>query len=269
MSPLTGISSRRKWATAAALLVVPALIAVVVIVNGHASPTSAGLAGVKGPSTTVVTTPSPSGARSLTAEQGAELQQSISRMRAVMRVGAVTSLQYAAVSAEARQQPDLYAAAFVLQLLTQDYRIGRDQLLAWVQSESAQSTEALVVGLTPVELRGKLALSSVQDGVNGLSPVPTQAAWTQFAGRQGYTTVQIQRVIEPVSWASAVARGQITDPGVTARRVDAEVTLHTTDRGKPSAALYSVALVVNLEGPPVRAGYGFVAAITYNVAAVS
>jgi len=27
---------------------------------------------------------------------------------------------------------------------------------------------------------------------------------------------------------------------------------------------YSVALVVNLEGPPVRDGYGFVAAITYN-----
>ena len=268
MSPLTGISSRRKWATAAALLVVPALIAVVVIVNGHASPTSAGLAGVKGPSTTVVTTPSPSGARSLTAEQGAELQQSISRMRAVTPVGAATSSRYPAMSAEARQQPDLYAAAFVLQLLTQDYRIGRDQLLAWVQSESAQSTEPLVVGLTPVELRGKLALSSVQDGVNGLSPVPTQAAWTQFAGRQGYTTVQIQRVIEPVSWASAVASGQITDPGVTARQVDAEVTLHTTDHGKPSAALYSVALVVNLEGPPVRAGYGFVAAITYNVAAV-
>ena len=75
-------------------------------------------------------------------------------------------------------------------------------------------------------------------------------------------------VIEPEPWASAVAGGQITDPGVTARQVDAEVTLQTADRGKVTAEHYSVALVVNLEGPPVRGEYGFVAAITYNVAAV-
>ena len=167
MSPLTGISSRRKWAMGAALLVFPALIAVAVIVNDHASPTSAGLSGAKGASPTVVTTSSPPEARSLTSEQGAELQQSISRMRAVTPVSAATSSQYPAVSAEARQQPDLYAAAFVRQLLTQDYRTGRDQLLAWVQSESAQSTEPLVVGLTPVELRGKLALMLDDSALRG------------------------------------------------------------------------------------------------------
>jgi len=71
-----------------------------------------------------------------------------------------------------------------------------------------------------------------------------------------------------VSWAAAVEGGQITDPGVTARQVDAEVTLHTTDHGKVATQRFSVALVVNLEGPPVRAGYGFVTAITYNVVAV-
>ena len=152
--------------------------------------------------------------------------------------------------------------------MTQDYRTSRDELLAWVQSESAQSTDPLVVGLTPVNLRGKMAVASVQDGVNGLSPVPSQKDWADLGRRQGHTTVQIQRVTEPVSWASAVAKGQITDPGVTARQVDAEVTLHTNDKGKAAAARYSVALVVNLEGPPVRSGYGFVAAITYNVAAV-
>ena len=173
------------------------------------------------------------------------------------------------MNAEARLQPDLYAAAFVHELLTQDYRTSRDQLLAWVQSESAQSTEPLVVGLTPVELRDRMALSSVLNGINGFGPVPSQSGWAELARRQGHTTVQIQRVIEPVPWASAVAGGQITDPGVTARQVDADVTLHTTDRGKVTAEHYSVALVVNLEGPPVRAGYGFVAAITYNVAAVS
>ena len=99
--------------------------------------------------------------------------------------------------------------------------------------------------------------------------MPSQSDWANLAGRQGHTTVQIQRVIEPVPWASAVANGQITDPGVTARQVDATVTMHTTDHGKATVEHYSVALVVNLEGPPVRTGYGFVSAITYNVAAVS
>jgi len=44
--------------------------------------------------------------------------------------------------------------------------------------------------------------------------------------------------------------------------------LHTTDSGKVIAEHFSVALVVNLEGPPVRIGYGFVTAITYNVVKV-
>ena len=71
-------------------------------------------------------------------------------MRAQIPVTPSTSARYPAVSSQARQQPDLYAAAFTAQLLTEDYRTNRDQLLAWVQSESAQSTEPFVVGLTPV-----------------------------------------------------------------------------------------------------------------------
>jgi hypothetical protein len=223
---------------------------------------------MEGASSTDATTQSPSGARSLTPGEQSELDQSITRMREVASVSGATSPRYPAVSVEARQQPDLYAAAFVSELLTQDYRTSRDDLMAWVQSESAQSTDPLVVGLTPVDLRARMAVASIQEGVNGLPPVPSQEDWADLASRQGRTTVQIQRVTEPVSWASAVAKGQITDPGVTARQVDAEVTLHTTDEGKAAAARFSVALVINLQGPPVRDGYGFVAAITYNVVAV-
>ena len=113
-----------------------------------------------------------------------------------------------------------------------------------------------------------MAVASVLDGVNGPGPVPSQGDWADLAGRQGHTTVQVQRVTQPVPWADAVAGGQITDPGVTARQVDAEVTLHITDHGMAATQRYSVALVVNLEGPPVRAGYAFVTAITYNVVAV-
>ncbi|MHB8185692.1 MAG: hypothetical protein ACYDDU_06310 [Dermatophilaceae bacterium] len=250
------------------MLALLALVAVAVIVNGHTSPKSASQSAVEGSSPTGTASLSPSGPGALAAEQQLELAQSINRMRAVPSVNAATSPNFPAVSAEARLQPDLYAAAFVRQLMTQDYATDRAHLLAWVQSESAQSTDPLVVGLTPVDLRGRMAVSSVQDGVNGPAPVPSQGDWADLARRQGQTTVQIQRVTEPVPWASAVANGSITDPGVTARQVDADVTLHTNDHGKVIAEHFSVALVVNLEGPPVLGGYGFVAAITYTVAAV-
>jgi len=268
MSLLTGLSARRRWALGTTMLVMLALVVVAVIANGHSSPTSVGRPTMEGSNPTSATTPSPSGQRSLTSDQQSELEQSIGRMRDVVPVDAATSTQYPAVSSEARQQPDLYATAFVRELLTQNYRTSRDQLLAWVQSESAQSTEPLVVGLTPVDLRSMMAVASVQDGVDGPSPVPSQSDWADLARRQGHTTVQIQRVSESVSWAGAVAKAQITDPGVTARQVDAEVTLLTMDHGRTTTEHYSVALVINLEGPPVRDGYGFVAAITYNVAKV-
>ena len=268
MSLLAGISFRRKWALGLTVVVLLAGVTGAVIVIEPTSPTTAGSSAVDGSGPTPATSKTPSGLSPLTSEQQLELQRSISRIREVEPVKAAASPQYPAVSAEARQQPDLYAAAFVRQLFTKDYRVSRDVLLAWVQSESAQSTDPLVVGLTPVDLRNRMAVASVQDGDNGPSPLPSPSDWADLARRQGHTTARIQRVTQPVSGARAVVDGQITDPGVTARQVDAEVTLHTVDHGKPTAVRYSVALVVNLEGPPVRDGYGFVAAITYNVVRV-
>ena len=268
MSPLNGISARKTWVLGATVLVVP-LVAVAVTAGGRSSPTSTGHFAAEGPSPTASTAPFLSGARSLTAGQQSELQQSLTRMRAQIPVAPATSAQYPAVSSQARLQPDLYAAAFTRQLLTQDYRTSRDQLLAWVQSEAAPSTEPLVVGLTPVELAGRLALWSVQDDTGSPAIVPSPSTWTALAQRRGYATVQIQKVTEPVSWAAAVAGGQITDPAVTARQVDAEVTLHTTDHGRATATATSVSLTVQLEGPPTRAGYGFVAAVIYDVAGIS
>jgi len=268
MSRLAKVSVRRKWALGATVMVVLAGVTGAVILIEPTSPTTAGNSDVEASNPTPATTPSPAGPSPLTSEQQAELQRSISRIRQVAPVKGAASPPYPAVSAEARRQPDLYAAAFVRQLFTQDYRVSRDVLLAWVQSESAQSTDPLVVGLTPVDLRSRMAVASIQDGDNGPSPMPSPSDWTDLARRHGHTTARIQRVTQPLSWASAVANGQISDPGVTARQVDAEVTLHTVDHGKPTAVRYSVALVVNLEGPPVLDGYGFVAAITYNVVRV-
>jgi len=269
MSPLRGISVKKRWVLGATALVLPAVVAAAVIAGGHSSPPPAGHVATRGSSLTTTPTPSPSGLRSLTAGQQTSLQLSLGRMRAQVPVVPATSALYPAVSSQARQQPDLYMAAFTAQLLTQDYRTGRDRLLAWVQAEAAPSTEPLVVGLTPVGLRGRLALWSVQDDTGSPAIVPSPSAWAALTQRRGYTTVQIQKVTEPVSWAAAVAGGQITDPAVTARQVDAEVTLHTTNHGHATTTRSSVSLTVQLEGPPTRVGYGFVVAVIYDVVGIS
>jgi hypothetical protein len=268
MSPLRGISVKKRWVLGATALVLPAVVAAAVMAGGHASPPP-GYVATGGSSLTAAPTPSLPGPRSLTSGQQTSLQLSLARMRAQVPIVPATSARYPAVSSQARVQPDLYAAAFTRQLLSQDYRTGRGQLLAWVQSEAATSTEPLVVGLTPVGLRGRLALWSVQDDTGSPAIVPSPSAWTALAQRRGYTTVQIQKVTEPVSWAAAVADGEITDPAVTARQVDADVTLHTTDHGRATATRSSVSLTVQLEGPPTRSGYGFVVAVIYNVVGIS
>jgi len=269
MSLIARLPVRGRWALGAAGLLILVLAAGWIIAARQTTTPSADLPLREGSRATGVTAQPPSGSESLTAAQQRDLEQSIKAMRALAAVQPATTPQYPAVSGQARQQPDLYAAAFAGELLTQDYRTSsRDELLAWVQSESAQSTDPLVVGLTPPGLRPRMAVASVQDGINGPAPVPTQNDWAKLARRQGHTTVEIQHVSEPVNWASAVANAQITDPGVTARQVDAEVTLQTTDQGKTTFQRFSVSLVINLEGPPVRDGYGFVTAIIYNVAAM-
>jgi len=171
------------------------------------------------------------------------------------------------IAGEASLQPDLYASAFVKELLTQNYGTPRDDLLSWVQAESAMTNEPRVVGLIPSELRSKWAVFSVSEGP--MPPVPPIAGWTSLGLRQGRTTVEIQRVVEPVPWSTAVAAGDISDPGVTAREVTALVTLNTAEAGIEQKIVTSVALTLNLEGPPARQSWGFVGSITYDAVLAS
>jgi hypothetical protein len=168
------------------------------------------------------------------------------------------------ISGELAQHPDLYAAEFVRGLLTQDFRSQRQAHLAWVQAESAQTTEPLVVGLVPPQLRDRLAVYSVIDRTNGASAIPTEQEWRQLAATRAVDTVEIQRVTEPFAWTNAVAAGRISDPGITGREVDALVTRHTPGTPEGEAAKFSVAITLNLEGPPVRPAWGFVTAVTFN-----
>ena len=119
------------------------------------------------------------------------------------------SLPVDVIQGDDSQQPDLYAAAFVRRLLTQDYQTPRADLLAWVQAESAQTTEPLVVGLVPPELRDRLAVYSVTDAASGPAPVPSEDEWRSLAARNATTTAVIDRVIEPQSWSNAVDAGRI------------------------------------------------------------
>jgi hypothetical protein len=176
-----------------------------------------------------------------------------------------TSTAYPRIHGPATHQPDLFARAFATRLLTQDYRTPRRQLLAWVQAESATTTEPIVIGLVPKDQRDKWALYSLTTD-QSTPVIPPKEEWRRLARHHGHTTVKLQQVSEPVSWSQAVLAGKVTDPGITAREIDALVTLHTTDHGKPHSSVTSVALTITLEGPPSRGSYGFVTAVTYDVA---
>jgi len=207
---------------------------------------------------------------SLTPADQAAILNDVARIRAMPDVRPGTSSQYPAIPVDRRQQPDLYARAFATQLLTQDYRGSRAELLAWVQAESAASSEPTVIGLVPVELRGRLAVWSVVDAPDGArTPIPSETEWAAWARRNAYTTVAVTRVSTPVKWAAAVGAGQLTDPGITSRSVDAQVTTHWRDGKAEKTFVESVTLAINLEGPPSRAGYGFVDAVTFDAVEVN
>jgi hypothetical protein len=163
------------------------------------------------------------------------------------------------IDAESRSHPDLYAAEFARRLLTQDYRASREDLLGWVQAESALTSDPLVVGLVPKELRDKLAVFTVTDSVDGPAPVPPAAEWDRLAAAGAFATARVQRVTEPLAWTNAVEAGRITDPGLTARVVSAEVSLHVPGR----VEVFSVELSLEFAGPPVRDHWGFVGAVGY------
>lgn len=153
-------------------------------------------------------------------------------------------------------------------LLTQDYRASRDELLAWVQAESSHTNEPLVIGLVPEELRDRWAVFTVTDEATG-PVVPAAADWNRLAVLQGRTTVEVQRVTQPLAWSSAVSAGRITDPGITGREVTALVTRHTIEAGTPRQSVTSVAVTLNLEGPPTRPDWRFVGVVTYDAIPVS
>ncbi|WP_330474627.1 hypothetical protein [Terrabacter sp. C0L_2] len=202
-----------------------------------------------------------------TAREADPVAADIERLRTVSWVAPPT--REARIAGDVAQQPDLYAAEFVRRLLTQDYRRPRAEHLAWVQAESAQTSEPLVVGLVPKELRSRLAVYSVTEAAGQTPAVPGTREWVAFGIQHAYTTVHIEHVEEPMAWSTAVSSGRISDPGVTGREVSATVTHHYLKAGRATSSTSSVAMTLNLEGPPSRESWGFVTAVTYSSLPVS
>lgn len=196
--------------------------------------------------------------------QAPAVREQIAQLR-TMPVPPPDPAQRDRIPAEVRSHPDLYAAQFVSALLTQDYRRPRGDFLSWVSAESATTTEPLVVGLVPVELRDRLAVFSVTDETDGpgSAPIPSPNEWARLAALSAYTTVTDVRVSEPLAWSNAVDAGRVTDPGVTARQVTATFTLHTTSNGAAHTTRSSVSITADFEGPPTRASWGFVNVVLY------
>jgi hypothetical protein len=170
------------------------------------------------------------------------------------------------IGGDTARQPDLYAGEFVRRLLTRNYGgQSRNVQLAWVQAESATTTEPLVIGLVPPNLQDRFAVWSVTDVSDGPAPVPPAPEWARLAAGHTVDKAVVQRVMEPAAWSGAVQAGRITDPGVTGREVLATVT-RSSGRGTQN---FSVAVSLNLEGPPVRSTWGVVAVITFTSIPVS
>ncbi len=169
------------------------------------------------------------------------------------------------ITGDPTTQPDLFAAEFVRRLLTQDFGTPRDGHLAWVQSESASTNEPLVVGLVPADLRDRLALFSITDNGDGSALVPPAGAWQALAARAAYDTATVDQVIEPLAWRNAVAAGRVSDPGVTCRIVAVTVTRHERVNDRDRTTKSSVSVTLNLEGPPTRPTWAFVAAVDVTI----
>lgn len=169
------------------------------------------------------------------------------------------------ITGAAAQQPDLYAAEFVRRLLTRDYTRPREEQLRWVQAESATTTEPLVIGLVPEDLRDRFAVWSVTDATDGPAPVQPATEWARLGAARALDTATVERVQEPTAWIGAVQSGRITDPGITARQVSASVSR----RAGATTQTISVSASLNLEGPPVRPTWGVIAVITYTAIPVS
>ncbi len=180
---------------------------------------------------------------------------------AVPAVPAGTSRAFPPIPAADRGQPDLFVAAFGTELLSRDYRHAtRDQLLAWVVSESAPLS-IVQVPLSPAD-RGKALLVSLTSPAwddTGETLVPNASDWAGLAGQDAYTVVSNVKVAEVPGFPPAGTT--FIDPLTLDRLFSATVTLHAVFGDRPITSSQSVAFEV-VVGTSAHHGRVFGAAMT-------
>jgi hypothetical protein len=188
------------------------------------------------------------------------------RLAAAPDVAPATTTLLPPIPAADRVQPDLYARAFLTALFTHPYvGVTRDQMLAWVQAQQASSP--FISGGTPSVLN-RLLVESASDPAwsnGGFAALPDEAGWAQAVAGRAHVRIDRLTCVLPLDWETAISSGDITDPGLTARLVSADMTMTWTDGGRPKTQRFSVALTLLLEGPPTARRYGVVVIAATNV----
>jgi hypothetical protein len=122
--------------------------------------------------------------------------------------------------------PDSYAAYLARALWTIDYtRRSRAQEEEFWRAQLADVVPAGAPAGTTVTQAQQAALSTLD------ARLPTAATWATLAATHTQSRFNVTSVSEPSSWISAVAAGQITDPGLTARTV---LGVQTLSYGTPA-----------------------------------
>jgi hypothetical protein len=251
---------RRPLLIVAGMLVglIVLMLALAAVMHGttrarNAAPTSATAAGATAPEAAAPPSAAPA--------------SDVASWDAIPAVAPATTTAYPPISAAARQDPSTYAAAFVQELFNRDYRIDRQQLLAWVQSEDSP----LQASNYPRADWSKFLLDSLTDltwdeAID--TPIPADGPWLALGASGSTDTVSDVKVSLDTVWEQKIASGyQPPDQLATARDTTFTVTRHDP-RDEATTRRYSVSLVVQL-GTRVDGGYGVAATNNYVVKEVS
>jgi hypothetical protein len=187
------------------------------------------------------------------------LAAAIAQIGAAPAVRPAVSARYPAITGDVKQQPDLYAKAFVTELFTTNFHTTRRvDLLHWAQYESAPYRENGI----PAAVGAKMLLVGLSDAAGddvAVPPILPAGPWLSLGAQHGYSTVSNVKTSVNPDWQSKIASGhEPVDPQGTWIDVSAMVTLHTMVSGHPVTSVSSVSLTLIL-ATSVR-GFGYAAA---------
>lgn len=158
------------------------------------------------------------------------------------------SLQFPAISAAERQNPDSYATAFVAELLNINFAAAaRSSLLSWAVSETSPETTPGTPALAASKF---LYFNLISPG----SPTPSEASWISNAAAAVTWSASVVTVSVAPAWSQAIASGwQPPDLRMDFLDVTGNLTVAQTGR---SLAVEPFSLQLGLGSAEYHHGYG-------------